>query len=57
MYLADQSDPDWWFKNIRILYSNGKYSKEQVAKYVTLSKISREQYAAITGEVYEEGTA
>ncbi|WP_270568453.1 XkdX family protein [Bacillus sonorensis] len=57
LYLADQSDPDWWFKNIRILYSNGKYSKEQVAKYVTLSKISREQYAAITGEVYEEGTA
>lgn len=57
LYLADSSDPDWWFKNIRILYTNGKYSKEQVAKYVTLSKISREQYAAITGEVYEEGTA
>ncbi|MCY9274612.1 XkdX family protein [Bacillus haynesii] len=56
LYLADSSDPDWWFKNIRILYSNGKYTKEQVAKYVTLSKISREQYAAITGEVYEEGT-
>lgn len=56
LYLADQSDPDWWFKNIRILYSNGKYTKEQVANYVTLSKISREQYAAITGEVYEEGT-
>lgn len=56
LYLADQSDPDWWFKNIRILYSNGKYTKEQIAKYVTLSKISREQYAAITGEVYEEGT-
>ncbi|MEG7333218.1 XkdX family protein [Bacillus sp. 0102A] len=57
LYLADQSDPDWWFKNIRILYTNGKYTKEQVAKYVTLAKISREQYAAITGEVYEEDTA
>ncbi|MBU8759257.1 XkdX family protein [Bacillus paralicheniformis] len=56
LYLADSSDPDWWFKNIRILYTNGMYSKEQVANYVTLSKISREQYAAITGEVYEEGT-
>ncbi|MED2978781.1 XkdX family protein [Bacillus swezeyi] len=56
LYLADSSDPDWWFKNIRILYMNSMYSKEQVANYVTLAKISREQYAAITGEVYEEGT-
>ncbi|NLS88039.1 XkdX family protein [Bacillus subtilis] len=40
------------YNAIKLYYAKGYYDKQQVARFVELGKISREQYAAITGEVY-----
>lgn len=40
------------YNAIKLYYSKGYYDKQQVARFVELGKITREQYAAITGEVY-----
>ncbi|MCY9456818.1 XkdX family protein [Bacillus inaquosorum] len=40
------------YSAIKLYYAKGYYDKQQVARFVELGKISREQYAAITGEVY-----
>lgn len=40
------------YNAIKLYYTKGYYDKQQVARFVELGKISREQYAAITGEVY-----
>ncbi|WP_338816884.1 XkdX family protein [Bacillus subtilis] len=50
-------DNTFVYKAIKLYYNkivNGErlYSKEQVARFVELGTITREQYAAITGEVY-----
>ncbi|MCY8898127.1 XkdX family protein [Bacillus spizizenii] len=40
------------YNAIKLYYAKGYYDKQQVARFVELGKITREQYAAITGEVY-----
>ncbi|NUF07877.1 XkdX family protein [Bacillus sp. SPB7] len=40
------------YNAIKLYYAKGYYDKQQVARFVELGKISREQYAAITGEIY-----
>ncbi|MFC8958329.1 XkdX family protein [Bacillus subtilis] len=40
------------YNAIKLYYAKGYYDKQHVARFVELGKISREQYAAITGEVY-----
>lgn len=41
-----------WFEFINRYYGYGVYTKADVAKYVTLKKITPEQYQQITGEPY-----
>lgn len=41
------------FKIVKRYYDKGYYSKEDVATFVRVGKITAEQYEQITGEVYD----
>lgn len=41
-----------WFDFIKRYYGYGVYTKQDVATYVTLGKITPEQYTQITGDPY-----
>lgn len=42
------------YKIVKRYYDTGRYSKENVAKFVKAGKLTAEEYAKITGEAYEE---
>ncbi|GAA0106674.1 hypothetical protein UT300013_32980 [Paraclostridium sordellii] len=41
-----------WFEKIKRYYDNGRYTKEEVKKFVKLNKITEKEYKEITGEDY-----
>ena len=41
-----------WFEKIKRYYDNGRYTKDEVKKFVEFNKITEEQYKEITGEDY-----
>ncbi|TAN63577.1 XkdX family protein [Paraclostridium sordellii 8483] len=41
-----------WFEKIKRYYNNGRYTKDEVKKFVQFKKITEEQYKKITGEDY-----
>ncbi|WP_303984551.1 XkdX family protein [Niallia circulans] len=43
-----------WFAIIKKFYTDGDWTKEQVAAAVVMGKITPEQYEEITGDKYED---
>lgn len=43
-----------YYKTVKRYYDKGLYTDEDVAVFVRTSKITKEEYALITGEPYEE---
>lgn len=41
-----------WFEKIKRYFNNGRYTKDEVKKFVQFKKITEEQYKEITGEDY-----
>jgi len=42
-----------WFVLVKRYYDDGRYTKADVAVFVVAGKITEQQYAEITGQVYE----
>lgn len=42
------------YKIVKRYYDTGRYSKEDVAKFVKAGKLTEEEYEKITGEAYGE---
>lgn len=41
------------FKTVKRYYDTGRYSKEDVKKFVVAGKLTKEEYKEITGDDYD----